>query len=234
VKVASAGNQTREAMRSLILVVAMLGVQVALLRISSPLIAVGSLVAAVVLAILRGVRRRRIAGAVRGILFLLVPVLLFRILALGLAPATFLSWVTYAARLLAAVVAALLLLHEVGPSGIRRALSLLLAAFPRRVAEPIGTITGTALFLIPGILIRVAAVRGAARVRFASDGATGRAGPAFLRRQARIYRAVLVGLLSVPQGRAEAMVVRGAVGSSHTGIATGSGSRSAPRKESSP
>jgi hypothetical protein len=208
----------------------MIAVQITLLRISSPIIATGSFTGIVLLALLRGIPIRRITAAVRGLLLLLVPVLLFRILSLGASPATVLSWTAYAMRLLSAVIAALLLLHEIGPAGIRRALSVLLRPLPRRVAVPIEVITATALFLIPGILTRVAAVRGAARVRFSSAGRPGRSVRSFVRRQALIYRAVLVGLLSIPQGRAEAMVVRGAAvpSASWTRIRPGG----SPRKES--
>ncbi|MFP4151745.1 MAG: hypothetical protein ACLFR8_08250 [Alkalispirochaeta sp.] len=195
--------------REVLALAGMIAIQIGLLRISSPIVAAAALALLWLVAGIRGLPLRRTLPAMRGVLVLLVPVLLFRFLSLGFSPTTFFPWAAYTIRLVAAVIAAQLLLHEIGPTGVRRGLAFFLRPLPRIVAEPTEAIAASALYLIPGVLARISAVRGAARVRFGGGERGDRGRGALIRRHAGIYRAVLLGLFSIPQGRAEAMVVRG-------------------------
>jgi hypothetical protein len=162
-------------------------------------------VPALFLASLGGLPIRKAIRLGRAILIVTVPVLLVRLIT-AYEFATVISWLDYAAGLLAAGWVAGGYLAFRKPSGVQLALTAIARGIPFRWAETAADMIRSALFLLPEVLRRMREGRDAARLRFARTGHTSTA-----RRVLAVVRASFVSLSGVPQRRAEAMIVRGIV-----------------------
>ena len=162
------------------------------------------LVVALVLARAAGARRGEIARVLKSIAVVTAPVLVVRLIAApGLGTAT--MWADYAAGLAAAALLAVAYLRFRGARGVQRALSGRRRSGRR---TPVADMVRSALFLLPEVSRRLRDARDAARVRLSGGGRI----PA-VRRTLVHVRASFASLAVVPRRRAEAMVVRGIIGS---------------------
>lgn len=160
---------------------------------------------ALLLASFGGLPLRKATRLGRAILIVTVPVLLVRLIS-AYEIATVISWLDYAAGLLAAGWVAGGYLAFRKPSGVQLALTAIARAVPFRWAETAADMVRSALFLLPEVLRRMGDSRDAARLRFARTRKTSTA-----RRVLAVVRSSFVSLSGVPQRRAEAMIVRGIV-----------------------
>ncbi|WP_146049529.1 hypothetical protein [Alkalispirochaeta sphaeroplastigenens] len=182
--------------------------QAILLAVTAPPLALAAGAAALFLAVWPGgCRPGYLWRSLRGLLVMLGAVLVARLIS---SPSleTFLAWASYAARLTAAVTVALTLVNLCGPSGVLRGLTRLTAPLPRCCTRPVLDMTASAVFLMPALRRRLEESRDAARIRLSST-CTGKKP---LQRVLLVSRASLVSIAELPRQRAEAMVVRGALG----------------------
>lgn len=149
-----------------------------------------------------GVRIRTIGRTLRAILFITIPVLLIRLVAMT-SMATVLIWGDYAGRLIAAALVAAAYLHARRVRGVQRGLSAVVALLPGTSGRAAADVVRSALFLLPEISRRMKGSLAAARIR-------NRRGPGSspVANAAAVTRATLLSVSTVPRGRAEAMVIR--------------------------
>ncbi len=167
--------------------------------------AVIALIPSFLVARIGGMSRRSAARLGRAILIVTLPVLLVRsIAAFGIS--TLISWTDYAAGLLSAAWVAGAYLSYRKSSGVQLALTAVTRAIPFRWGQTVADMVRSALFLLPEVLRRLRDGRDAAGIRF-SRGRKRSALP----RLVAIVRATFVSLSTVPQRRAEAMIVRGII-----------------------
>ncbi len=156
---------------------------------------------------------RRRAGIFRlalAVAVLTVPVLLGQLFFLAptatVDPSVLLrDWGVYASRLLAAALIARVYLISRGTSGIQRGLAGVTRFLPRRVAQTIALVAGSALFLVPVVTVYLRRTLQIASIRFRSGGKMS------IRKRSRALGATLIHLSLLPQRRAEGMVIRGMV-----------------------
>ncbi len=166
----------------------------------------GALVLLIVIALSVRVPLRKVYRAGRAILVILLPVLLLRLVA-DPSLRTAAEWSIYLARLLTAVLIALLYLHLRGGMGLRRALYTVLAPLPDALRSAITDMIASTFHLTPILIRRLAEAQGASRVRLRR---TSRLRP--WRPYAAMVRSFLISVGTLPRARAEAMVVRGLIG----------------------
>lgn len=154
---------------------------------------------------LAGMSLRSAARLGRAILVVTVPVLLVRLIA-SFELTTLVSWMDYAAGLLSAAWVAGAYLAYRKASGVQLALTAIAGATPFRWSHTAADMVRSALFLLPEVLRRMRDGRDAARLRFARTGNI-----SAVHRILAVVRATFVSLSSVPQRRAEAMIVRGLI-----------------------
>lgn len=189
-----------------LLLVVVLAAQILVLGTSDPIGVFPLLGVSISISRIVGVSFRNIAATVSRIVLIVTPVLVVRLIVGMPLIGALLDWSLYAGRLVAAAVIARGYYHAVGATGIYQGLSVPLQLLPRSVAYQLGHIVSSSLYLIPGVTSSIRTTFMAARLRYARRFGTKRND---LARTASVFRTVLIALLSVPQGRAEAMVIRG-------------------------
>ncbi|MFO8043924.1 MAG: hypothetical protein R6U25_12030 [Alkalispirochaeta sp.] len=152
-----------------------------------------------------GMSLRSAARLGRAILIVTIPVLLVRLIA-AYELSTVITWIDYAAGLLSAAWVAGAYLAYRKPSGVQLALSALAGATPFRWSHTVADMVRSALFLLPEVIRRMRDGRDAARLRYARARHV-----SAVRRILSVVRATFVSLSTVPQRRAEAMIVRGLI-----------------------
>lgn len=189
--------------RDAILVLGAFTLQLVLLRVDGPGIAPAVTAAATLLAMTVGrYSPGRLIGSLKGLLFMLIAVLVARLVT-DFSVTTFHIWLSYASRILSAVMVALTLIGRVGPGGVQRGITALLTPFPAVVTRPVLDMIATTIYLLPAVRRQLTGSVAVARVRLS------RSGTGTLQRIAMISRAGLVSLVALPAQRAEAMLVRG-------------------------
>lgn len=152
-----------------------------------------------------GMTRRSAIRLGRAILLVTLPVLVVRSIT-TFRIATVISWTDYAAGLLSAAWVAGGYLAYRTSSGVQLALTAVTRAIPFQWGQIAADMVRSALYLLPEVLRRFRDGRDAAGIRFARTEKR-----SALRRLLAIVRATFVSLSTVPQRRAEAMIVRGII-----------------------
>lgn len=167
--------------------------------------AVATIVPALLLARLGSVSWRSALRLGRAILLITLPVLLVRLIT-AFETETVVSWADYAAGLLSAGWVAAGYLAYRTAAGVQLALTAVARAIPFQWGHTATDMVRSALFLLPEVMRRLRDGRDAARIRFSRTGKR-----SALHNVLPLVRATFVSLSSVPQRRAEAMIVRGIV-----------------------
>ncbi|MCG8480362.1 MAG: hypothetical protein MI724_14815 [Spirochaetales bacterium] len=183
-----------------------LALQTVVVAVDAPQLTGGFLLVVAATAIAVRSPLRKVRRAVAAILVILIPVLFLRLLA---SPSwtTVVDWSIYLARLLSAVLIAVLYLHLRTAAGLRRALHTVLKPLPGTLRGAVTDMIASTFHLTPILTRRLADSQGALRVR--------------MRRKSRLrpwrpytvlVRSFLISVATLPRARAEAMVTRGLVG----------------------
>lgn len=199
--------------QSCIALIIVVAAQIVVLRMSSAVGVLALLALATVGSRVAGVSSRRVIATVYRIVLIVLPIFLVRLIVGTPLSAAMIEWTVYAGRLVTAAIIAQGYYSALGASGIFRGLSVPLRLLPRQIAYPLGHIVSSSLYLIPGVTNTIRTTFNAARVRDARDLRDRTIG---IGQSASVIRTGMIALLSIPQGRAEAMVIRGLYSNAET------------------
>lgn len=191
--------------REVLYLVGAIALQLTLVTIVPYPWSVVALVPAWLVAQFAGMSLRSAARLGRAILIVTIPVLLVRLIA-TYELSTLIAWIDYVAGLLSAAWVAGAYLAYRKPSGVQQALTAIADATPFRWSHTAADMVRSALFLLPEVIRRMRDGRDAARIRYARARHV-----SAVRRTLSVVRASFVSLSTVPQRRAEAMIVRGLI-----------------------